>query len=177
VAITSLIRHARLERGVGVRELARLAQVTPGAVTQWEQSEIAGLIRESTLSRALAAMNTTPAQMRKRAEPNFQNRLERREDRISLELHREVAKKVVANPDLALARITDEARRIRPNLRGSALQQLDEWVRLCNEFRPDLLISLMLGTDPNSINMRQISPFGGILTEMERRDAIGRATA
>jgi hypothetical protein len=57
------------------------------------------------------------------------------------------------------------------------LQQLDEWVRLCNEFRPDLLISLMLGTDPNSINMRQISPFGGILTEMERRDAIGRATA
>ena len=172
----SLIRHARLERGIGVRELARLAHVTPGAVTQWEQSEMAGLIREATLSRALAAMNTSPEQMRRRAEPNFQNRLARREDRVSLELHREVAKKVVANPELALARITDEARRVRPHLRGSALQQLDEWVRLCNVRRLDLLITLMLGTDPNSINMRQISPLGAILSETERREAIGRAT-
>ena len=171
----SLIREARIASGVGVRELARRAGVTPGAVTQWEQSEAAGVIRERTLERVLGALGTTPDKMRARTAPDFGSRLERREDRVALELHRAIALKLIAEPESVLSRVEVEATRIRPNLRGRAVDALDEWLTHARSTRLDLLITLMLGTDHKSVNLRQVSPFGGILTEDERIEAIGRA--
>lgn len=173
----SLIREARIQSGVGVRELARRAGVSPGAVTQWEQSETAGVIRERTLARALDVLGTTPETMRARTAPEFRNRLERREDRVTLELHRAVAMKLIADPDTVLSKVASEARRIEVNLRGRAVDDLAEWVALAQTRRLDLLIALMLGTDHKAVNMRQVSPFGGILSDDERMTAIGRATA
>jgi transcriptional regulator with XRE-family HTH domain len=172
----SLIREAREQLGVGVRELARRAGVTAGAVTQWEQSESAGTIREATLERALRSLCTTPEEMRQQTKPNFVGRLERREDRVALELHRAVAMKLVDDPHQVLSKVIRESKRIRPNLQGCAVDDLDEWVDLAMSSRLDLLISVMLGTDHRSVNLRQVSPFGGILSETERMTAIGRAT-
>ena len=55
-----LIMLARHQRGLGVQELATLANVVTGTVRNWEISEAKGMIRRKTIERALKAMGTTP---------------------------------------------------------------------------------------------------------------------
>lgn len=50
---TTLIRDARTRAGLGVREFARRAGVSAPAILRWEQSEAAGAIQITTLTRAL----------------------------------------------------------------------------------------------------------------------------
>ena len=173
LAKPSVIRSARERRGIGVRELARRAQVTPGAVSQWELSESQGTIRQSTLDRALRAMGTSLEEERPEPRPGV---LERREDRVTLELHREVAKILIEHPSLVLEMAAANIRLLRTRVRGeSALAWVNEWELLVNNGRLGPIIDVALGIDERSIDMRQTSPFGGVLTQQQRLDAITRA--
>lgn len=166
------VRDARSRRGVGVRELARLAGVSPGAVTQWEASEARGSIRRATVERALRALGSSLAEEYPHPEP-----LARREDRVALELHRAVAVKLIDRPEDVLAVVPDNLRRIRDRVRGAAARSwADEWERLTTSDRLGPLIDAMLGCDRRSVNLRQVSPFAGVLTNDERVRAIGRAS-
>ena len=170
----SVIRLARERRGIGVRELARLARVTPGAITQWEASERRGTARPQTIARALTAMGTSPESEL----PSTVNVvLERREDRVTLELHRAVAAKLVWHSSDVLSVVDANLEQLRTRVRGtSALTDIAEWAQLANGKRIGALIDRMLGTDPKSISMRQTSPFIGVLSNDERLAAIARAS-
>lgn len=169
----STIRRARQRRGIGVRELARLAQVTPGAVTQWENSELRGSIRPATIERALQAMGTNATT---ESASSNQNNLERREDRVTLELHRAVAHKLIADPAPVLLRAAANIDTLRSRVRGNEAQLwVDEWESLIADRAIGAIVDISLGTDPWSINMRQTSPFAGILTEQERLAALEKA--
>lgn len=167
------IKEARLRRGIGVRALARMAGVTPGAVTQWENSERQGTLREATLQRALVAMGTTP----EKEFPSLSSTpLERREDRVALELHRLVAAKLVMNPDQVLSVVPENIESMRTRVQGNSAQiNLDRWEQLASAPTLGSLIDQMLSTDAISIAMRQASPFMGVLTQEEREQAINRA--
>lgn len=170
----SIIRRARERRGIGVRELARRANVTPGAVTQWEQSELRGTIRQKTLRQALRAMNTS---LEAEIPDQKPGPLERREDRVALELHREVAKKLIEHPSLILHHAHANLGSLSERIRGdAAIEDLSRWRQLISDGRLGPLIDVFLGADQQSINMRQTSPFAGVLTQQERREAIERAT-
>jgi transcriptional regulator with XRE-family HTH domain len=167
------IQEARLRRGIGVRALARLAGVTPGAVSQWENSERQGTLRDATLQRALEAMGTT-------IENEFPSPsttpLERREDRVALELHRIVASKLVMNPDKVLSVVPENIESMRTRVQGQSAQiNLDHWLQLASAPTLGPLIDQMLCTDAVSVAMRQTSPFMGVLTQEEREQAIKRA--
>lgn len=169
----SIIRQARERRGIGVRQLARLAQVTPGAVTQWENSELRGRIRPATLERALQAMGTST-----RAEHpvNHTGKLERREDRVTLELHRAIAQHLVGSPMTVLQTAAENIAALRLRVRGAEAQSwLDEWQHLIENAQVGALVDVLLGTDTRSISMRQTSPFAGVITEEERLLAIEKA--
>jgi transcriptional regulator with XRE-family HTH domain len=168
-----LLRQARLQRGIGVRDLGRRMGVTPGAVSQWERSDVAGTIRSSTLEKALAAMGTSVAELT----PKWATtQLERREDRVALELHKAVAKKLIDDPQLVLSHVPDNIARLRARVSGEAVTSLlDLWETLTSAHELGSLLDVMLGADTLSINMRQTSPFSGVLSEDERLAAIRRA--
>ena len=149
--------------------------VTPGAVSQWEGNEVLGRAQLATIQRALRAMG---ADTRVTATGDYLGRPERREDRVSLELHRAVAQKLIANPAAVLAVVPDNARRIRQHIQGEALLAgLDEWVELSTTGDIPGLVAIMLGTDSRSASLRQIAPFMGVLDQNERAAAIERAAA
>ncbi|MHC5797319.1 hypothetical protein ACVXZ4_14290 [Lacisediminihabitans sp. FW035] len=146
--------------------------VTPGAVSQWERSEAHNTIQANTLRRALEALREDPkSTIAEEPAP-----LDRREDRVAFELHRAVAKKLMDAPDAVRAAIPVGIERIRPNIRGPLAEGwLDEWLALSSG-STGALVDVLIGTDEHSIEMRQNSPFLGVLTQDERLEAIARAT-
>jgi hypothetical protein len=104
--------------------------------------------------------------------------LERREDRVTLELHRAVAAKLVWKSSDVMSVVDANLEQLRARVRGtSALSDIAEWARLAKGKRTGALIDRMLGSDPRSISMRQTSPFMGVLSNEERLAAIARASA
>jgi transcriptional regulator with XRE-family HTH domain len=170
----STIRRARFRAGVGVRELARRLGVTPKAVTDWEKSEEHGTIQLNTIQRALDALGEQlVVGSRRRTPPAPAHPLERREERVALELHRAVAKKLLDDPHAVLRLVPANLDRLRGQVRGvSAESWLDEWSELAHAGSIGGLVDVMLGTDRRSIDMRQTSPFLGALTQSERLAAI-----
>lgn len=167
------LRRARLQRGVGVRELARRLGVTPGAVTYFERTDASGRIRQPTLRKALAALGTTPEA---EAPSISAQRLERREDRVALEIHKAVAKKLIDDPVATLAVVPANLNRLTGRIQGEAMEQLlDFWQQLTSAQKIGPLIDAMLADSSLGRTMRQTSPFAGVLTEDERLAAIYRA--
>lgn len=170
----STIRRARLRAGVGVRQLARQLDVTPKAVSDWEKSEEQGTAQLNTIQRALDALGEhLVIGSRRRTSHNPEQLLERREERVALELHRAVARKLVGDPETVLRVVPGNIDRLRGQVRGhSAESWLDEWAELARNRSLGGLVDVMLGTDQRSIDMRQTSPFLGVLTQPERLAAI-----
>jgi transcriptional regulator with XRE-family HTH domain len=173
----SAIRRARDRSGVGVRQLARRLGVTAAAVTEWERSEERGTAQVNTISRALNALGEQVVVGSKRVIPFSTSQLmERREERVALELHRAVAKKLLDDPSSVLGVIPDNVARLRRLVQGESAQSLlDEWAELAELGSIGGLIDVMLGTDKRSIEMRQSSPFLGVLSQPERLRAIAQA--
>jgi hypothetical protein len=92
-----------------------------------------------------------------------------------LELHRTLLSKLLG--DLGPARDVARANldRMRSSVRGAQAQAwLDEWSQLIDNPGPRL-IDVFLGEDEHSTDLRQVSPFAGVLTQDERLAAIERA--
>ncbi|HEY0260274.1 MAG TPA: helix-turn-helix transcriptional regulator [Lacisediminihabitans sp.] len=171
----STLRTARLARGIGVRELARRMNVTPGAVSQWERSEANNTIQLNTLNRALTALRGVSQTRPATSDVYEPAPFEHREERVSFELHRAIAKKLIDAPSTVRAAIPEGIARIRSNVHGPlAKKWLDEWLRLSTGSVGEL-IDVLLGTDEHSIEMRQNSPFLTVLSQDDRLEAITRA--
>jgi predicted transcriptional regulator len=101
--------------------------------------------------------------------------LERREERVSYEMHRAVAEKIIENPQPVLSTA-------RANLQKMLARRRDEysagWVHEWETLVSgdiDTLVEVMLRPDVRSIDLRQMSPFAGVLTQEERLVAIHKA--
>lgn len=180
------VRDERLLRGVDQRDLAAEAGVSLSALRRLESGG------GSTLRTALAVMSAldlslcipgTEAQVERQRALRLRGRpehLKHREERTSWQIHRAVAEKLRRSPSsreaiLGLARTNlDRAREI---VRGpQAHAWLDQWQEaLDGPVRA--LIDLMLREDAEGIDLRQVSPFAGALTQEERLQAIRRAVA
>jgi transcriptional regulator with XRE-family HTH domain len=172
--MTTLIRDARMRRGVGVRELARRCGVAAPTVTDWERSEAQGTIGVETLRRALSAIGDELELSTPRAHRSSE-RLERLEQRLGLELHRAVAQKLVLDPEEVVAHAQSNVERLLTTTRGGARDWVIRWSDLLDRHAIGQLVDVMLGTEPSDINMRSVSPFSGLLTAEERRQVSARA--
>ena len=86
----------------------------------------------------------------------------------SLLLGHAVAGRVVEDPDRARALARRNIERMRAtSLRGSARVWIDEWASLVEGPLPDLLDALT-SRSPRSRELRQNTPFAGMLSEHER---------
>jgi transcriptional regulator with XRE-family HTH domain len=163
------IREARLRSGVGVRELARRCGVSPATVVGWEEREKSGRIRVATIDRALDALGTGASPVRT---------LDRREQRLGLELHRAIARRLIDDPERVLAHARERIPALRASVRGDlAHSWVDEWEDHIESARLGAIVDRMLATDQRSIDMRQVSPWTGLLDRAERLAVLERARA
>lgn len=95
----------------------------------------------------------------------------RREDRRSMWLAYATAGKIVADPLTALGQSRQQVSKMRSTARGQARIWLDEWARLLDGPLDAVLSTL---TDPSlhGREMRQNSPFAGLLSDDERATII-----
>lgn len=101
--------------------------------------------------------------------------LERREERVSYELHRAVAEKVIEDPQQVLSQARSNLQKMLARTRGAhAAGWIHEWEALVSGDIPHL-VEVMLRPDERSIDLRQMSPFAGVLTQEERLVAIHKA--
>jgi transcriptional regulator with XRE-family HTH domain len=174
--MSTVLRDARIRHSVGVRELARRCGVAAPTVLDWERSEAAGTIQSGTLRRALNAMGERLT-ITSRSEHAESIRLERREQRLGLELHRKLAMKLIDNPDHVIAVARENLGALRDSVQGGAIAWTDRWEQLVLSRDLGGLVDVMLGTTQADIDMRSVSPFRGLLSEAERSEVLKRATA
>jgi len=164
--MSTTIADTRRAVGWTVRELAENMGVAPSTVTRMEQSEREDRIQLGTLKRALNVMGRSP-------------RLEivnnRREERVTLELHRALAEKLATDPRLVLDVVPKNLAQLRTRLTSPIGQKwVARWAELVAS-PVDILIAGMLEDTPEGRELRQNSPFAGALTQDERLAAIVRA--
>lgn len=166
VEISTTIADTRKAVGWTVRELAENMSVAPSTVSRMEKSECAGRIQLGTLQRALAVMGRS-------AHVEVVN--DRREERVAMELHRELAKKLERDPRTVLKVVPKNIDRLRTTLTSPIGQK---WVHRWTELLDgpvEQIITGMLADTPEGRELRQNSPFVGALTQDERLAAIARA--
>lgn len=94
-----------------------------------------------------------------------------RDQRRSLWLAFAVAGRIASDPGAARYVARENLARMRESARGQAVSWLEEWGRLLDGTVADLLIALT-SPSPRGRDLRQNSPFAGILSEAERSDVL-----
>ncbi len=90
-----------------------------------------------------------------------------RDQRRSLWLAYAVAGRIVLDPNGVTQRAIENLERMRAASRGQALRWLDEWERLLRG-PVDKLLAALVSPSPKSRELRQNSPFAGVLNGAER---------
>jgi len=91
----------------------------------------------------------------------------------ALWLHRAVAGRLVQDPHAVLlkaARNLDRLRLVHPD--GMAARWLDRW-RTVLDAGAEAVLDVLTSGEPHAIELRQNSPFAGVLSEAERQAVLG----
>jgi excisionase family DNA binding protein len=94
-----------------------------------------------------------------------------RHQRRSLWLSFAIAGRIVGNPEAARSVARQNLAIMRASARGQAVSWLREWERLLAGSIEDLLIALT-SRSPRGRDLRQNSPFAGVLSEAERAEVL-----
>jgi excisionase family DNA binding protein len=98
------------------------------------------------------------------------DRARTRDDRQSAWLHLAVAGRVARDPRSAIEKARANLRTMRSAHRGRN-PWLDRWERLFDA-GPEAVVGALVANTPESVELRQNSPFAGVLTDRERRLAL-----
>jgi transcriptional regulator with XRE-family HTH domain len=170
----ALLLAVRIESGLSQRELAARAGTSGATVAAYELGTKEP--RLSTLGRLVEAAGM---RLELRYEPKTPRRDDNltREERRSLALHRAIAAKLAADPASVLARARKNLRVMRrANEDGAAERWFGEWERrLRGPFAG--IIEALVSHDQHARDLRQVTPFAGVLSDEERRAIYAAARA
>lgn len=160
-----LVRKMRLNSGQPLRELARRAKTSAPALVDYEAGRHEP--RLSTLHRLADASGCDLiVELRPRLTPP---------ELRTLALHRAVVEKLREDTELVLSKARAQLLVMREaDVGGHSSVYLKTWSRLL-EGSIDELTATMVSTDQPARDLRQSSPFGGVLSDEERLDVIRRA--
>jgi len=152
----NVVRELRRSVGVTQADLARRAGTSQPTIAAYEAGSKSPTLR--TLDRLAAAVGRSVV-------VSFAPALTR-EDRRSLFLHREIAAKLLREPDATLERARHNLRRMVVQHPGAG-PLLEDWDRVLE--RPvDRIVEVMLDPGLHGRDLRQVTPFAGVLTAPER---------
>jgi excisionase family DNA binding protein len=96
-----------------------------------------------------------------------------RDQRQSLWLHGAVAGHIAAQPTATLSRARANLARLRiAHPTGMSARWLDDWQRVLDE-GPETVLQMLTSQTPLAIELRQNSPFAGVLPDEQRRRVLG----
>jgi len=153
-----LITRRRRELGLTQGQLAGLAATSRERINTYEREQVSP--QADTLERVLAAM-----QFELTAVPVLTF-----EERRSLAISTAVAAKLRDNPAAVLAKASENIEKMR-SIGPSEQRWVDVWESLV-ALGAVHVEALLTSTDQFARDLRQSSPFAGVLTEEERRQAL-----
>jgi len=165
-----LLREVMLETGTTQSELSRVSGVRQSSISQMLSGTLN--LSDEQLERLLSCMGYRLEVVRRSVVPELT-----RSERRSWQLHRRLSTHVTRS-SLALwrPRVERNLRRLRDGVSGQPhVRNLDRWESLLERGDVPGLHRVLTGLDRDSIEMREVSPLGGLLPQDERAEVLGLA--
>src|SRR5215216_2892404 len=155
-----LLREVMLETSTTQSELSRVSGVHQPSISQFLSGKVE--LSDEQLDRLLSCMGFRLEVVRRRVVPDL-NRSERR----SWRLHRQLSTHLMRT----------SLERLRNGVSGEPHgRNLDRWMSLIDRGDVPGLHRVLTGLDRDSIEMREVSPMGGLLSQDERMDVLHMAS-
>jgi transcriptional regulator with XRE-family HTH domain len=166
-----VLREVMLETGVTQSELSRMSGVRQPSISQFMSGR--GHLSDDMLDRLLSCMGYRLEVVRRPVKQELGRSPER-----SWRLHRQLAMHLTPDSLIEWHPIMlRNLRRLRESTRGQPhLRNLDRWQRLIEDDDLQGLRRVMIGLDTDSVQMREVSPMGGLLSQGERTEVVRRAS-
>ena len=152
----NLVKQLRVKKSLTQHELAGLAGTSQPTVAAYESGSKSPTLR--TIERFASAVDLE-------LDFGFIPRLTR-EDRRSLAYHRAIAEKIKVGPAPILSKARKNLKRLR-SMHPHAEDLLNRWSKWL-ELPAEDLAMLIVNKGVTARDMRQVSPFAGVLTPAER---------
>jgi transcriptional regulator with XRE-family HTH domain len=165
-----LLREVMLKSGTTQSELSRVSGIHQPSISQFVSGKVE--LSDEQLDRLLSCMGYRLEVVRQPVEPKLS-----RSERRSWLLHRRLSSHLTRS-SLERWRLSIEhnLERLRRQVTGEPhLRHLDQWTLLVERGDVLGLHRVLTGLDRESIEMREVSPMGGLLPQDERREVLAKA--
>jgi transcriptional regulator with XRE-family HTH domain len=166
-----VLREVMLQTGITQSELSRISGVRQPSISQFLSGR--GHLSDDMLDRLLSCMGYRLEVLRRPVKQELGRSPER-----SWRLHRQLSTHLTSGT-LSEWRpvMARNLKRLREGVRGQPhLRNLDRWQRLIQDGDLSGLRRVMIGLDTDSVQMREVSPMGGLLPQGERSETLRRAS-
>lgn len=160
---SDLLRECRTRAGITQQSLADAAGTSQPTIAAYEAGRVTPNV--DTFERLLAACGSALEVVD--AEASRWSRVEEK----SLAIHRLIAARLLSNPSGVLEKARSNVTLLRRSDRGHAARLLREWAAILDQ-PVDAIVTAMLARTQHGIDLRQMTPFAGVLTDAERRKAL-----
>jgi transcriptional regulator with XRE-family HTH domain len=165
-----VLREVMLETGTTQSELSRVSGVRQSSISQFLSGKVN--LSDEQLDRLLSCMGYRLEIVRRPVVPELT-----RSERRSWRLHRQLSTHLTRSSlEEWRPRIERNLRRLRDDVSGQPhVRNLDHWQSLVDSRDVPGLHRVLTGLDRDSIEMREVSPMGGLLSQTERSDVLRMA--
>lgn len=165
-----LLRDVMLSTGITQSELSKMSGIHQPSISQFLSGKVE--LSDGQLDRLLSCMGVRLEVERRVVVPELT-----RSERRSWRLHRSLSGHLDSKSlEEWLSTIEGNLERLNDGVMGQPhLRNLQKWSTLFNERDVNGLKRVMTGLDRDSIEMREVSPMGGLLSEDERHDVLAGA--
>lgn len=166
----AILREVMLETGTTQSELSRVSGVRQSSISQFLSGRVN--LSDEQLDRLLSGMGYRLEVVRRPVMPELT-----RSERRSWWLHRQLSTHLTRSSLKEWRpRIERNLARLRAGVTGQPhIRNLDRWERLVEREDVPGLHRVMTGLDRDSIEMREVSPMSGVLSQDERAGVLQRA--
>ena len=152
----NMIRQLRYHADVTQHDLARIAGTSQSTIAAYETGN-----KSPTMRTVHRLANALGLELEARFIPIMS-----REDRRSLVYHRAIAQKLQTHPDETIERARKNLKRLTKQ--HPEVRRLFSLWAMWLDMPPSVLIANLLDSGEAARDMRQVSPFAGILSALER---------
>ena len=162
-----LLREVMLETGTTQSVLSRVSGVHQPSISQFLSGKVE--LSDEQLDRLLSCMGYRLEIVRRHVVPELT-----RSERRSWRLHRQLSTHLMRTSlEQWLPTIERNLERLRGSVSGQPHRRnLDRWMSLIERRDVPGLHRVLTGLDRDSIEMREVSPMGGLLSQSERTDVL-----
>lgn len=167
---SDVLRQVMLESGTTQSELSRLSGVRQPSISQFLSGRVE--MSDDMLDRLLSCMGFRLEVVRRPVRRELGRSSER-----SWQLHRRLSTHLTPETlDEWRPTILRNLKRLRGSVQGQPhVRNLDRWRRLVRDRDVPGLRHVMTGLDTDSVEMREVSPMGGLMSQDERSEVLGLA--